>query len=119
MAGAQIALDQIRWLKDGVIYMVRPLEIDGYAPDHITYVSQGVSYSQSISAEHGVPIMIPKDAVDAVIFYKEVPEEPGMDEETDDEPGDAINEDDEFATFFNDDMPLAGVMMKNSGLCID
>jgi len=101
--------------------MVMALAIEGYMPSYITYVSEGVEYTQTIGADYGVPIMVPKSAVEAVIYYQEAPAMAAM-PANEAAPAPAVGilpTYGIFATFSVEDMPLAGIMIKNSGLCID
>jgi len=118
ISGATIAPTQNRWLKDGVIYPLRALEIDGYTPRSVAYTSQGILYQQSIGPDYGVPIMMPQDAVDAVIYYSEDPVAVVAVDGTETRTG-TDTDTDVFASFFADDIPLAGVCMVNTGLTIE
>jgi len=72
-AGDMLAADQIVWHRDGALVAVAALDLEGYEPNHIEYVSQGVTYHQSIGADYDVVIMMPKGEVNAVIHYTEGP----------------------------------------------
>ncbi|MCL1796078.1 MAG: hypothetical protein FWG37_04210, partial [Clostridia bacterium] len=68
-SGVTLAADQILWKPDGAIVVISALELNGYYPDHIAYVSMGVEYVQSISSIIDVLISMPKGDVEAVIYY--------------------------------------------------